>query len=157
MPQMTKRAFSEKIQHLLKEREAWIGSESMGWPQPRESKGPSQSATMLLSLSSLILIEWIDEKGIFKEKWVRQLERRISSNRNIFKLKNLLDYGCFTVLCSFLLFSKVNQLYVYAYPLFFGFPFHLGYHRVELPELYCSLSVVIYFVHSSVYMSVSFF
>ena len=28
-----------------------------------------------------------------------------------------------------LLNSKGNQLYVYTYPLFFGFPSHLGHHR----------------------------
>ena len=31
--------------------------------------------------------------------------------------------------CIFLLYSKVNQLYIYTYPLFFGFPSHLGHHR----------------------------
>ena len=31
--------------------------------------------------------------------------------------------------CQFLLFSKVNQLYVYLCPLSFGFPSHLGHHR----------------------------
>ena len=30
--------------------------------------------------------------------------------------------------CQFLLYSKVNQLYVYIYPLFFGFSSHLGHH-----------------------------
>ena len=29
----------------------------------------------------------------------------------------------------FFLHSKMNQLYIYKYPLFFGFPSHLGYHR----------------------------
>ena len=33
----------------------------------------------------------------------------------------LLEYSCFTMLCSFLLYSKVNQLYTYIYPLFFRF------------------------------------
>ena len=33
------------------------------------------------------------------------------------------------MLCQFLLYSEVNQLYVYIYPLFFGFPSHLGHHR----------------------------
>ena len=38
----------------------------------------------------------------------------------------------------------MNQLYVYIYPLFFGFPSHLGHHRagVELPVLYSGLSLV---------------
>ena len=30
---------------------------------------------------------------------------------------------------QFLLYSKVNQLYVFIHPLFFGFPSHLGHHR----------------------------
>ena len=43
----------------------------------------------------------------------------------------LIDMGhsCFTMLYQFLLYSKVNQLYVYIYALFFRFPFHLGYSR----------------------------
>ena len=41
----------------------------------------------------------------------------------------LLKYGCFTMLCYYLLYSKVNKLYVYIYPLFFIFPFHSGHHR----------------------------
>ena len=37
----------------------------------------------------------------------------------------LLKYSCFTM-CSFLLYSKVNQLYIYIYPLFWiSFPFRL--------------------------------
>ena len=37
--------------------------------------------------------------------------------------------SCFTMLCQFQLYHKVNQLYVYIHPLFFGFPFHSGHHR----------------------------
>ena len=40
--------------------------------------------------------------------------------------------NCFTMLCQFLLYSKVNQLFVYIYPLF-GFPSHLAYHRALNP------------------------
>ena len=32
------------------------------------------------------------------------------------------------MLCQFLLYSKMNQLYIYIYPLFFGFPSLLGHH-----------------------------
>ena len=35
----------------------------------------------------------------------------------------------FTMLGWFLPYSEVNQLHVYIYPLFFGFPAHLGHHR----------------------------
>ena len=31
-------------------------------------------------------------------------------------LTSLLEYNCFTILCQFLLYKKVNQLYVYTYP-----------------------------------------
>ena len=41
----------------------------------------------------------------------------------------LLEYSCFTMMCYFLLYSKLNKLYVYIYPLFFAFPSHLGHHR----------------------------
>ena len=34
----------------------------------------------------------------------------------------LLEYICFRVSCQFLMYSKVNQLYIYIYPLFHGFP-----------------------------------
>ena len=58
---------------------------------------------------------------------------------------------------SFLLCSKVNQSYVYIYTLFLRFPSHLGQHRAlsRVPcVLYSRFSLVIYFIHSSVYMSV---
>ena len=71
----------------------------------------------------------------------------------------LLEYSCFTMLCQFLLYNKVNQLYVYIYPLFFGFPSHLGHHRA-LSRVPCAIqfSLVINFIHSinSVYMSIPF-
>ena len=34
----------------------------------------------------------------------------------IFFFTSLLEYNCFTMLCQFLLYNKVNQLYVYIYP-----------------------------------------
>ena len=46
------------------------------------------------------------------------------------------------MLCQFLLYSKVNQLYVYIYPLFFGFPSHLGHHRV-LSGVSCAIQQVL--------------
>ena len=41
--------------------------------------------------------------------------------------------SCFTVLCYILLYSKVNQLCIYIYPLPFGFLSHLGHHRPLSP------------------------
>ena len=66
-----------------------------------------------------------------------QVRQKVQSNgifesRNIFRmfepyilffvvvvfifLTTLLQYNCFTMLCQFLLYNKVNQLYVYIYP-----------------------------------------
>ena len=42
------------------------------------------------------------------------------------------EYNCFTMLCLFLLYSKVNQLYVYVYPLLLEPPLHLTPHPTLL-------------------------
>ena len=49
-------------------------------------------------------------------------------------------------------YHKINQLYVYVYPLFCEFPSHLvtTEHGVEFSEVYSRFSLVIYFIHSSV-------
>ena len=39
------------------------------------------------------------------------------------------EYSCFTMLCQFLLYNKVNQLCVYLYVLVWEFASHLGHHR----------------------------
>ena len=39
------------------------------------------------------------------------------------------EYSCFTMLCYFLQYNKVNQLYVHIYTQFFRFPSHLGHHK----------------------------
>ena len=45
-------------------------------------------------------------------------------------VKNFLsEYSCFIMFCQFLVYSRVDQLYVYIYPFFFGFPSYLGHHR----------------------------
>ena len=36
-----------------------------------------------------------------------------------------LDYNCFTMLCSFIMYNNVNQLYVYIYPFPLGLSSHL--------------------------------
>ena len=63
-----------------------------------------------------------------------------------------LEYSCFSLLCQFLLYNKVNQPYIYVYPLFFGFPSHLGHHKAPSrhPCALCyRFSLDIYFIHSS--------
>ena len=61
-----------------------------------------------------------------------------------------MEYSCFITLCQFLLYCKVNQLHIYIYPFFFGFPSNLGNHRdsVEFPVLCSRFSLVIYIMHS---------
>ena len=57
--------------------------------------------------------------------------------------------SCVTILCSFLLCSKANQLFIHTYPLFSGFPSHLG-HRRALNRVPCAISefsLVIHFIH----------
>ena len=46
------------------------------------------------------------------------------------------------MLCQFLLYSKVNQLYVYIYSLLFGFPSHLDHHRA-LSRVLCAIQQVL--------------
>ena len=48
--------------------------------------------------------------------------------QNNLLIEFLLEYSCFILLCHCLLYSKVNQPHAYIYPLFLGFPSHLGYH-----------------------------
>ena len=77
---------------------------------------------------------------------------------------SLLEYNCFTMLCQFLLYNKVNQLYVYIYPhipsllsLLATLPIPplqvFTNHGAELPVLCNSFPLAIYFTFSSVYMS----
>ena len=68
-------------------------------------------------------------------------------------------HSCVTILCSFLLYSKANQLYIHTYPVFFGFPSHLGHNRAlnRVPRAISRFSLVTYFIHSSVYMSIPIF
>ena len=40
-----------------------------------------------------------------------------------------MEYDWFTMLCYFLLYSKMNPFYICIYPFFFRFPSHLGHHR----------------------------
>ena len=73
--------------------------------------------------------------------------------------KILLEYSWFTMLCQFQLYSKVNQLYVYIYPLFFRFFSHIGHYRVlsRVPcaiLLYSRSLLFVCFIYRSVYMSI---
>ena len=54
----------------------------------------------------------------------------------------LLKYSCFAVLYLFPLYTKMNQPYVYVYPLPFGFPSHLSPHSA-LSRVPCAIQSVL--------------
>ena len=62
-----------------------------------------------------------------------------------------LAHSCFTVLCQFLLYSNVNQLYVYIHPLSFRFFSHLGHLRAwsQVPCAIRRFSLVIHSIYRS--------
>ena len=78
---------------------------------------------------------------------------------------SLLEYNCFTVLCQFLLYNKVNQPYAYIYP---HIPALLSLpptppipplqvvakHQADLPVLCGCFPLAVYFTFGSIYMSV---
>ena len=80
-------------------------------------------------------------------------------------LTSLLEYNCFTMVCQFLLYNKVNQLYIYIYPHISSL-LHLPptlpipplqvitKHLADLPLLCGCFPLAIYFTFSSVYMSI---
>ena len=85
-------------------------------------------------------------------------------NWSFFFLTSLLEYNCFTMLCQFLLYNKVNQLYIYICP-YIPSLLHLSptlpipplqvvtKHRADLPVLCSCFPLAIYFTFGSVYMS----
>ena len=58
------------------------------------------------------------------------------------------------MLCQFLLYNKMNQLYIYVYLLIFRFCSHIGHYRV-LSRVQSRFLLVIYFIYSRVYMLIS--
>ena len=70
-------------------------------------------------------------------------------------LKFVLEYSCFKILCFCCTakWIKCTFLYMYIFHLF-GCPPHLGHQRhwVEFSVLNSRISLVIHFIHSSVYM-----
>ena len=79
-------------------------------------------------------------------------------------LISLLEYNCFTMLCQFLLYNKVNHLYAYVdphIPSLLRLPPTLlipplqvvTKHRADLPVLCSCFPLAIYFTFGSIYMS----
>ena len=82
----------------------------------------------------------------------------------LFFLTSLLEYDCFTMVCQFLLYNKVNQLYIYIHPHISSL-LHLPptlpipplqvvtEHRADLLVLCDCFPLAFYFTFGSVYMS----
>ena len=79
--------------------------------------------------------------------------------------RSLLEYNCFTTLCQFLLYNKVNQPYaqicphipsLLSFPPTFPIPplQVVTKHRADLPVLCGCFPLAIYFTFGSLYMSV---
>ena len=83
---------------------------------------------------------------------------------NYFFITSLLEYNCFTMVCQFLLYSKVNQLYIYIYPHISSL-LHLPStlpipplqvvtkHLADLFVLCSFFPIAIYFTFDSIYKS----
>ena len=94
-------------------------------------------------MAEVLLLITLTYFGAFKEPHGTQRTFELcSGQRAVIKcfsfLKFLLVCSCFTMLCQFLLYSKVNQLYVYIYLLFFVLPSHLDHHRA-LSRVPCAM------------------
>ena len=70
--------------------------------------------------------------------------------------KKFLESSWFTMLCQFQVYSKVDQLYTYIYPLFFRFFSHKGHFRV-LSRIPCATQQVLvgylFYVQLCVYLN----
>ena len=82
----------------------------------------------------------------------------------LFFLTSLLGYNCSTMVCQFLLYNKVNQLYIYIHPHIPSLlrlpptfpipPLQVDTkHRADLPVLCGSFPLAISFTFGNVYMS----
>ena len=95
---------------------------------------------------------------------MKEIYRVSGSQPFFFFLTSSLEYNCFTVLCQFLLYNKVNQLYIHTYPhisSLLRLPPSLPIpplqvvtkHRADLPVLCDCFPLAIGFTFGSVYMS----
>ena len=73
--------------------------------------------------------------------------------------KPFLKYSCFTALYLFPLYTKMNQPYMYVYPLPFGFPSHLSHHSAlsRVPWAIQSVPISYLFSIGNVHLSISAF
>ena len=105
-----------------------------------------------------------EEKNIYMHKQVKIIFVHRGLLFNYIFLTSLLEYNCFTMVCQFLLYNKVNQLYIYIYPHISSLlclpptllipPHQLDTkHLADLPVLCGCFLLAIDFTFGSVYMS----
>ena len=93
-----------------------------------------------------------------------QIRVSVSPFISYFFLTSSLEYSCFTMVCQFLLYNKVNLLYIYLYPhipSLLSLPPTLPFpplqvdtkHGADLPVLCSCFPLAIYFTFGSVCMS----
>ena len=128
--------------------------------------------TDMLSFYSMILctfnyiFNFLNSRNSFPTYFHSSLIKNVQElGRSFFFIfSSLLEYNCFTMLCQFLLYNKVNQLYVFIYPhipSLLSLPPTLPIpplqvvtqHPADLPVLCSSFPLVIYFTFGCVYMS----
>ena len=90
------------------------------------------------------------------EEYSHTRSRRAPQSKTIILLfKNfiLLKYSWCTMLCSFLLYSKVIQLYIYIHSFSYSFPlwFITGYW-IQFPVLYSRALLFIHALHNSLHL-----
>ena len=97
------------------------------------------------------------------EQWFSCI--RFAQKTYIYFLTSLLEYNCFTMVCQFLLYNKVNQLYIYIYPHISSLqllpptlpipPLQVvTKHQADLPVLCGCFPLAICFTFGSIYKSV---
>ena len=85
-----------------------------------------QNLILIMFRWSPLVAQMVQHLPEMRKTWVQSLGQENFSLSISFKF--LLVYSCFTMLCEFLPYSKVNQLNLFIYLLFFVFPSHLGHH-----------------------------
>ena len=81
---------------------------------------------MDFALLTLHIYQW--SQTLCNSKTVAGIMLIINRNRV------LLEYNCFKMLCQFLLYNEVNQLYVYIYSVPLEPPISISSHQSRLPQ-----------------------
>ena len=100
---------------------------------PGSGRPPGKGNGHLLQNILAQEILWTEEPGGYSPWSCKRVRQDLMTEK---------QHSCITMLCQFLLDSKVNQLHKYKYSLFFGSPSHLGHHRA-LRRVSCAIQYVL--------------